>query len=272
MNYTALHIDTTAPEQRDLLIGRLSEKGFSGFEEKENELVAFITEEEFSQQQDCLDWLHQQQLTYHTEIIPDANWNAIWEKSFSPVQIGEFCSIRASFHQAIPGVVHDLIITPRMTFGTGHHSTTASMIRLMKELDLRQKRVLDFGTGTGILAILASKMGADEVLAIDNDWNAVSNARENALENNAEDVKFVFGDEPDTIPGNFDCILVNIQLHVILANLEAITDRLNSGGYLLLSGVLKSDYPALLKTVQKNFQLIKLLEENGWIAGVWAKK
>lgn len=268
-----MHIYTAVPEQRDRLIGVLSEEGFSGFEEKETELVAFIPEEEFPARAGTLDRLSRDQVPFSVELIPAVNWNALWENSFSPVKVGRFCAVRAAFHPPVNDVKYDIIITPRMTFGTGHHATTASMIRLMEPLDLTGKSVFDFGTGTGILAILAAKMGAGKVVAMDRDAAAVENAKANALENRAEGITFVYGDEPDPACGPFDCILVNIQLQVILSALGVLTGMLLKGGALLLSGVLEAHKAQLSGGLTSlPYEGAELLEKEGWLAGRWAKK
>lgn len=272
MNYKALHIFTKVPEKRDFWVGWLSTKGFSGFEETNEEIVAFIDEETFSMQDGLIDRLSEQQLHFSIETIADANWNAIWENSFSPVHIGQFCAIRAAFHEPVSNTEHEIVITPRMAFGTGHHSTTASMIRLIETLDLKGKTLLDFGTGTGILAILASKMGASEVWAVDNDPNATDSACQNALENQVKHIKFACADKPAITWGPFDTILVNIHLQIILSHLTALLTVLNPGGNMLWSGILKNDYPVLEKALaEKGCLKERLLEENGWLAGWWRK-
>lgn len=272
MAFTAVHILTNLPEQQDLLIGLLSEKGFSGFEEREDRLIAFIAEQDGPDHTELAEWLTARRVAFDIQTVPDTNWNAVWESSFSPVQIDNFCAIRAAFHPPVPDVLHDIMITPRMTFGTGHHSTTASMIRLMKDMELKGKSVFDFGTGTGILAILASRMGATKIWAVDNDPSAIENARENALENEASNVNFLCADEPDMAWGKVDCILVNIQLQVILSHLSTLTELLRPGGSILLSGVLENNYPLLAAAIEQYpYQLVKLTCENNWIAGRWEK-
>ncbi|HET7000014.1 MAG TPA: 50S ribosomal protein L11 methyltransferase, partial [Puia sp.] len=163
-----------------------------------------------------------------------------WEKDFEPVTVNHFCAIRAHFHKAVPQVKYDIIITPKMSFGTGHHATTYMMIAAMEHLDLQQKSVLDFGTGTGVLAILACKMGADPVMAIDSDELSIDNARENIAVNDCEKVKVELKDSL-TGTGRFDIILANINLRVILENMDSIRQHLNQTGVLIGSGVLESD-------------------------------
>lgn len=271
MEYYALHIFTDLPVERDLLTGVLENEGFSGFEEQDDRLIAYIPVSEL-RKLDLEEMLTRQKVTFEMQRIPETNWNALWEGSFSPVKIGDFCAIRASFHPSVTGVAHELIITPRMTFGTGHHSTTASMIRLMEDMDIRGKAVLDFGTGTGILAILATKMGAHTVVGVDNDPEAVKNAGENAIENNTGSISFVCAEEPNPDWGIFDRILINIQLHVILSVLPAVTQMLSPKGMLLVSGVLEENYPALAEALEKaSFYPVKFLAEKNWVGAKWQK-
>jgi ribosomal protein L11 methyltransferase len=177
---------------------------------------------------------------FHKEFIEPRNWNSEWEKDFEPVTVGDFCAIRAHFHKAVPHVKHDIIITPKMSFGTGHHATTYMMIAAMEHLDLRKKPVLDFGTGTGVLAILACKLGAGSVLAIDADELSIDNARENVAVNGCGTVQIELKNSLSGT-GLFDVILANINLKVILENMDTFRQHLNKTGVLIGSGVLESD-------------------------------
>jgi ribosomal protein L11 methyltransferase len=242
MDHIALHLTLADPVRIDLLIGQLTQLGYSGFEQPDDGLIAVIPAEAF-RRVDTETLLAG--IPYTVRTIPEQNWNALWEQSFSPVRIGDFCAIRAAFHPPVTGVSHELIITPRMTFGTGHHATTVSMIRLMQPLPLQGKSVLDIGTGTGILAILAHRMGAHPVHGVDIDPLAVENARENASENDADPVSFSQGDTVEASGAPYDCILANIHLKVIIGLLDPLSSRLRKGGWLLLSGILSHDMPVL---------------------------
>jgi len=173
--------------------------------------------------------------------------------------------VRASFHAPVTNVAHELVITPKMSFGTGHHATTYMMIKAMQHLDLKGKSVLDFGTGTGVLAILAERLGAAEVLAIDYDPWSIDNARENITENHIQRVRV---EQMDTIPDNplFDIILANINKHVILKDLPRMKQQLKSGGVILLSGLLHEDYQDVENEALKNdLPISERLSEGSWI-------
>src|ERR1700754_5026182 len=170
-DYVPIKFANLPAETQDLLIALLSDAGYDGFEEGIGFLSAFISQEDFNK--DVLQDIEaQQEVVASMEVLPERNWNAEWEKNFEPVVIGNFCAVRASFHKPIGGVEHEIVITPKMSFGTGHHATTYIMIECIQQLSLKGKHVLDFGTGTVILAILAVKCGAASVMAIDNDdWS-----------------------------------------------------------------------------------------------------
>ena len=244
--YIQLIIETRDADESDILVARLSQAGFEGFEEEPKKLYAFIPETlyDFSQVEKIIAEIKGVADPFHTlfitKVIEPRNWNAEWEKDFEPVVVDNFCAIRAHFHEAIPGVQYDIIITPKMSFGTGHHATTHMMIAAIQHLDFRRRSVLDFGTGTGVLAILACKLGAGSVLAIDSDEWSIENAQENVAVNGCETIRI---EEKDSLSGTgqFDIILANINLRVILENMDSIRQHLNQTGVFLGSGVLGSD-------------------------------
>jgi ribosomal protein L11 methyltransferase len=244
--YIEITIETLNPDESDILVARLSQSGFEGFEEEPGKLHAFIPETLYDATKiekiiadikGVADPFH---TLFQKEVIEPRNWNAEWEKDFEPVTVDHFCAIRAHFHKAIPDVKYDIIITPKMSFGTGHHATTYMMMAAMEHMDLEQKSVLDFGTGTGVLAILAGKMGAEPVLAIDSDELSIENARENVAVNGRETIQVELRDSLSGT-GRFDFILANINLRVILENMDSIRQHLTQTGVLLGSGVLESD-------------------------------
>jgi ribosomal protein L11 methyltransferase len=272
MDFVAVAFSVTAPEKSDLLIGQLTLLGFTGFEEEPGRLTAYVPSDVFGDVQAGLEAVGAAtQLPYQIRGVPWQNWNQQWESSFSPVRVGDFCGIRAGFHAPVEGVTHEIVITPKMTFGTGHHATTASMIRLMETLEVRDRAGFDFGTGTGVLAILAARMGASRLVAVDNDAAAVENARENARENGvAERIRFFTADSASAgaVDGNlYDFILANIQLGVISDNLQAMAALLTPGGRLLVSGVLLQDAPRL-EAAAGGAGLVRSREirDGGWIA------
>ena len=237
--YLQVTIPVTESPQREILIAQLSALQYEAFEEEEDELKAFIEKELFNEEW-LTEALQEHELNFSAKLLPVTNWNEEWEKNFQPVIVDDFCGIRANFHQPIQNVEYEIVITPKMSFGTGHHATTFMMVKLMREVDLREKYVFDFGTGTGILAILADKLGAREVLAIDNDEWSILNAAENMSANDTKRIHLV---HLDNIPAHdsFNIIVANINKHVIMDTLRNMEQQLQVGGTLLLSGLLESD-------------------------------
>lgn len=181
------------------------------------------------------------------EPLKAHNWNELWESNFPPVEIAEKVVIKAPFHQT-KAFQYEIVMDPKMAFGTGHHETTSMMIEHLLNLPVQGKHVLDFGCGTGILGIMAAKLGAISVLAIDNDQWAYESTLENAERNHTPQVNAVLGDA-DAIPANsFDIILANINRHIILASLPVLHARLQAAGILLLSGILETDIADIAQT------------------------
>ena len=264
MDTIRIDIPVTSAEQGEIIIAELSETGFHGFEENKNMLSAFIIEELFEENsfQSVLAKLN---VTYTKKTIAESNWNQKWESEFFPTVIDSFVAIRAAFHAPINGVEHEIVITPKMSFGTGHHATTYLMLQQMKEIDFKNKSVLDFGTGTGVLAILASKSGAHTITAIDNDEWSIANAGENIYANKCNNILLLQKDSVKNL-GTFDIILANINLNVIKENISAIKQACNSGADLLLSGFLLYDEDQLKRIFSLNeFQLKTVKQKDGWI-------
>ena len=206
-------------------------------------------------------------LKYSKSVIKEENWNAIWESNFEPVRVGDFVGIRAHFHPSFePAVQYEINITPKMSFGTGHHGTTNTLMQMMAEMDFKGKTVYDFGTGTGILAILAEKLGASRVLGVDNDDWCVENAIEN-LQNNESRVISIKKVESAAQNEHFDIILANVNRHIIEANMEALSAAGKSGASLVLSGLLVEDQDDMIQLALNHgwfFQKQKQME--GWIS------
>jgi ribosomal protein L11 methyltransferase len=263
-NYIQVNIQNVSAEQSDMLVAHLAELGFDGFEETENALKAFITEEQFSNEE-IATMLAPMKLVYSTEAIASKNWNEEWEKNFEPVIVDDFVAVRADFHAPIKNVEHEIVITPKMSFGTGHHATTFLMMQQMRKIDFKNKTVFDFGTGTGILAILAEKLGAVSVFAIDNDEWSIENAKENADKNSCGVIDILLENEPAG-KETFDIILANINKNVILTYLSVLVNRLNENGQLLLSGLLKEDEADILEAAkQLPVRYISTTHKNNWI-------
>jgi ribosomal protein L11 methyltransferase len=252
------------PEQRDILIAQLADAGYEGFEETENGLDAFINKKEFDKT--LLEEISfKYQLPYKKKAIENVNWNQVWESNFQPVIIKDFVAVRADFHDPINEAEHEIIITPKMSFGTGHHATTYMMIEQMKAIDFRGKIVFDFGTGTGILAILAEKLGAGKILAIDNDDWSIENAVENSKTNHC---RMVSVKKASSAPAEitFDIILANINKKTILENLTSLRNQLADSGILLISGMLEEDKEEILMAASGlKIRLEKELIRNNWI-------
>jgi ribosomal protein L11 methyltransferase len=275
--YIEIAFDFSNQDQFEMLVAELSDLGFEGFNEEELEVgqndgvdlsnglglgaghcKTFMLKDlyEAEQVQNELDIIfNKYKLTYSKSIIKEENWNAIWESNFDPVRVGDFVGIRAHFHPEFePGVTHDILITPKMSFGTGHHPTTFSVMQLMQNIDFKDKTVYDFGTGTGILAILAEKLGAKKVLAVDNDDWCIENAIEN-IQNNASKVITIEKVASALQKDQYDIVLANVNRHIIEANLDELTLVGKPGGILVLSGLLIDD----------QLDMIELARSKGWI-------
>jgi ribosomal protein L11 methyltransferase len=265
MNYIQLSISPITQEQSEIMVAELSEIGFVAFEEEENILHAFIEAGRFEEKK-IAGILSSFKLSFSKKIIVQKNWNEEWEKNFHPVSVDDFCTIRAEFHPKAPGSKHDIIITPKMSFGTGHHATTYMMIEAMRETDFAGKTVLDFGTGTGVLAILAEKCGAKTVLAIDNDEWSIKNASENILLNQSGIITVEKRDSTQSA-GVFDVILANINKNIIIQNLTSLRQQLTPEGVLILSGFLQQDLMDFEQEAEKNNLIIFTppLQRDNWL-------
>lgn len=272
MNYLQLTIPVSDADTRDLLIASLSELGTEGFEEGETALKAFIPESDYNEAA-FTEALAAFGLVAEKETIAPRNWNAEWESDFEPVVIGDFCTIRAHFHQMPVTTQYDIVITPKMSFGTGHHATTHLMVEQMGALDFKGKKVLDFGTGTGILAILAEKLGAAEVIAIDNDEWSFDNAQENVQLNQCSHTK-VSMDDIASFSGQdtFSVMLANINRHILLRYMKVMYDLLTPGATLLMSGLLAEDEAIVSEAAKaEGFRIKSVHTRNNWITILCAK-
>lgn len=263
-SYIQLLFENISAGQSDVLIAELNEAGFDGFEEADGLLKAFIAKNKFDEPA-VNEIARRLSINFSKTIIEETNWNQVWESSFQPVIIGKFVAIRAHFHEPVTGVQQEIIITPKMSFGTGHHATTCLVIEQMKHIDFTGKSVLDFGTGTGILAILAEKLGASSVLAIDHDEWSITNTMENLLQNNTRrvEVKKAGAAQADR---QFDIILANINKNVILENFTVLAKQLVPGGVLLLSGLLTEDEGEMIAGSEKSgLTLSARTERHNWL-------
>jgi len=263
--FVQLYFSNVDAGKTEMLIALLSNIGFTGFEETGHGLKAFISQENFNQ--DDLNVItNAVDIAYERSFIKEQNWNATWESSFDPIIIGDFAAIRAAFHQPVQNVKHEIIITPKMSFGTGHHATTYMMIEQMCGMDIKKKSVVDFGTGTAVLAILAEKMGALSVDAIDNDDWSIENARENIGANSCHKINISKADALLT-GKTYDIILANINLNVIVDNLSLIVKAAHKDTEILLSGFLKQDEADLIQVLSVfNLSHINTLQRGEWIS------
>jgi ribosomal protein L11 methyltransferase len=266
VNSIQISIDANE-EQQEILISQLSDLSADGFEQADNYLIAYFNESTFKSYEvnELL-----KGYSFTIKSIEEKNWNEVWESNFQPVIVDKFCAIRAEFHDPIKDVEHEIIITPKMSFGTGHHATTYMMIEQMREIDFKNKTVFDFGTGTGILPILAEKLGASKITAIDIDDWSISNAKENIEKNNCSKISVSLSSQiPD---GKFDVVLANINRNVILSYLPQLNNTLKENCYLLLSGLLSSDEEDIIKACNnEKIQFLKGIERNNWISLVFIK-
>jgi ribosomal protein L11 methyltransferase len=266
MNYIQITIPTTDINLQEVLTAMLSEMDYEGFDQDAQQLNAYIPTSLFDE--DALkDLLQSFSLSYTKAIIEKQNWNAQWEASFEPVIVDEVCVIRAPFHEVHHNGLLDVIITPKMSFGTGHHATTQLMAKAMKSLPLQHAQVLDFGSGTGVLSILAAKMGAQHIVAVDNEEWAVENAQENNALNQVTNVAVLLGSLEAVTAGNFDIIVANINRHILLQYMSNLFDKCATNAHLLLSGLLVEDERIVKDAaLQAGFTYQETYVLNNWIA------
>ncbi len=253
----------------EILIAELGELGFESFVENDNGVVAYIQKEEWnSEVLDNVFVLNSEEFSiqYKFEEIEQTNWNAEWEKNFNPIQVDDLVSIRAPFHEN-PNLPYDIVIEPKMSFGTGHHETTHMMVQHLINLDVEGKKVLDMGCGTGILAIFAEMKGAQPIDAVDIDPWCYENSLENVERNNCKHIS-VYEGEASLLEGrNYDVIIANINRNILLNDMKTYTDCLNEEGVLLLSGFYSEDIPVIDNEVSKyGLTLKNTIKRNNWVA------
>lgn len=264
MNTIKLKFDQIAEWQQEVIIAELSELGFDVFEQTQNALYAYISEEAWDEEaiKSCI-----HNVSYTIENIAPQNWNAVWEASFEPVIVDDFCTIRAHFHDVAIHTVHEIVITPKMSFGTGHHDTTRLMLLFMKDIDMKEKQVVDFGTGTGVLAIMAEKLGAKSIYAIDNDAWSVENTEENLQRNGAQKVTVGLVTDNSLPVPETHVMLANINRHVLLHHMAAMYSKTLAGGHLLVSGILADDEPMIMASAQSvGYSYQETRQSNNWLA------
>lgn len=253
-NTIVLTFNDVDAEKSEIIIALLESAGFEAFEERENQLIACVAEPDFDEAI-VNELLAPLSFVYQKDISTPRNWNAEWEQQYQPVVIENFAGIRADFHAPLLNVQYEIIITPKMSFGTGHHATTKLMMMAMREMDFTGKKVFDFGTGTGVLAILASMLKAADADAIDIDDWVVENAKENVERNQIDNINVTLGNTP--LRGKkYDVILANINRHILLEHMNNMRGVLEPEGYLLMSGFYEADIP-VLETAAKEAGFVK---------------
>ena len=262
---------TISPKEpaTEILIAELGAVGFESFVENENGVTAYIQKEAHSAiiLEDIF-ILNSDEFSIDVSQneVAQTNWNAEWEKNFTPIQVDDLVSIRAPFHEN-PNLKYDIVIEPKMSFGTGHHETTHMMVQHLLTLDLDNKKTLDMGCGTGILAIFAEMKGAKPIDAIDIDNWCYENSLENVTRNNCNHISVYEGDASLLSDKKYDVIIANINRNILLTDMRTYTNCLNKNGVLLLSGFYKDDIAIIDKEVSKyDLKLETYLEKNNWVA------
>lgn len=250
MQYIEVNVTGLSREKSEILTAELSELGFESFIEGRNgDFSAFIPLDSFDIMK-VANFLEEKAMrdgfVYKVEKIEEQNWNAVWETAYQPVRIGN-CFIRAPFHEPDPTAILDLVIEPKMSFGTAHHETTQLMIRYLLQTDFTNSSVLDMGTGTGILAIIAAKLGANHVVAIDNDEWSYLNAIENVSRNDVTSIHVIHGTAANIPDRKFDYIFANINRNILLQDMPLYFNCLAKNGSLILSGFFHEDLEIVAK-------------------------
>lgn len=274
-NYLEFHftIDPVQPAS-EILIAELGYLGFESFVENDDGITAYIPEEEY--EEDLLANVHILQeedfkISYETKEIERVNWNEEWEKNFTPILVDEICSVRAPFHEK-PDTQFDIVIEPKMSFGTGHHATTHMMIQHILKNDWEGKSVLDMGSGTGVLAILTAMKGAKSIDAIDIDNWCYLNTLENISRNDCEHINVEEGGAELLEGRKYDMILANINLNILLRDLPVYEKCLTPDGSIFLSGFYQADLPAIKKACKKlGLYFVENFEKNDWVAAKFSR-
>lgn len=278
MNYYELLFTTHTTEdyQQDLLINALGEIGFDTFEEIEKGFKAYVPADEFNAglvDETVAPYKEMFSFSYTAELIPQKNWNEVWESNFEPIEISNKIYVRATFHQPKPEFPYEIVIDPKMAFGTGHHQTTSMMLELMLENNFKGKKVLDMGCGTGILAIMASKLGAFDITAIDYDPVCYDSTIENAGLNNIANITELCGSKEAIPDEQYDTILANINRNILLDQMERYSQVLKPGGEIYFSGFYEVPDLEIINTAAKALGLLYVTHKKNsdWVAAKFTR-
>lgn len=282
MNYTEVTftIEPYSEAISDALMAELGNIGYDGFSYTDTGFMAYIPSKDFRPENiwalEALQYFSENhQISTTTQEIIDQDWNKVWEENFTPIVVDNKIQVRAGFHEPIPGIAYEIIIEPKMSFGTGHHSTTALMLRTILENaeHIKGKRVLDMGCGTGILSIMAAKAGAKTITGIDIDEWAYNNAMENIQNNQLSNITIKIGDASlltNELP--FDVILANINRNILLHDMAHYVNKLQSQGYLIMSGFYLQDLPMIReKASSLGLIFVSYHEDKQWVAANFYK-
>lgn len=276
-NYIELNItiEPFTSETSEIIIAMLSEFDFESFSENENGVLAYVQEELFNREVLDLPIFSNAKLgkiSVSQKQITQQNWNKEWESNFQPICVKNKCVVRAPFHEPRPDMDYEIIIEPKMSFGTGHHATTSLMIEYILEEELHSKNLLDMGCGTGILAILAKKRGANKVLGIDIDEWAYENSIENIQRNSCNDISIKQGDADLITNMQFDYILANINRNILLNDIQKYSNSIGIKSTLIVSGFYTEDLEMIKKTAKNSgLRYINHKTLNNWVAAKFIK-
>ena len=270
MNYIEYNFTVSPTEMgAEILMAELAEVGFDSFEDTPTGIKAYIPKDSWNEHilQDIYLLSNPEfTISYQITEIEQVNWNEEWEKNFSPIVVEDLCTVRANFHP-VPNTRYDIVITPKMSFGTGHHETTYMMLQQLLPLSLEGAKVLDMGCGTGILAIMAALRGAQDITAIDIDPWCVENATENVQQNDCSFITIKEGDVSLIAGEQYNLILANINRNILLSDIPAYTQALLPQGLLLVSGFYEEDLPAIKEKCQEvGLTYLSHIERNRWVS------
>ncbi|WP_243349030.1 50S ribosomal protein L11 methyltransferase [Parabacteroides sp. FAFU027] len=277
-NYIEVNIKFTPSEEiyADIMASILGEKGFESFTYTEDEMKAYVLESVFSEallEEAKAEFPMEVGISYNYQTVETKNWNEEWEKNyFQPIVIGDQCVIHSSFHQDTPKAKYDILIDPKMSFGTGHHETTSLMLAALIDADVTGKSFLDMGCGTAVLAILARMKGASPVVAIDIDEWAYENSLENIRLNQVSDITVKLGGAELLGAEKYEVILANINRNILLQDIQHYAACMTDGSQLYMSGFYVEDIPMIKEEAEKNgLTFITHWEKNRWVAVQFVK-